>query len=255
MLADVHYNERLHYVHDISNKVSFFINTITYKPRHWWDAFRHNYFSISNLQQENSRLREESLQQQGELHKLAALEIENDQLRAITQAAPKGKIGYVVAAISNVTMDPYSKQIIIDQGSSNGIVEGQVVADATGIVGSVVQVAERSSKVLLLTDPSHAIPVESLRSGVRSLLSGSNNGDYAILKHLPNTVDIKVGDILVTSGLGGKYPFGYPVGKVIEVDNGVSQPFAKIKIQPTADLAKGRFVLVLQKMESKQDAS
>jgi len=203
--------------------------------------------SIEKLQRENGRLRQENLRFQGELYKLGSLEIENEQLRQLLNSAPKEKDDFIVANIAAVNIEPYQRQLILDKGLSDSIIKGQVVTDASGVVGSVIQTTTDASRILLLTDVNHAIPVESLRSGVRSILVGASNDDFVMLQHLPNTTDIKEGDIFVTSGIGGKYPFGYPVAKVTYVEQDPANPFSIVKLKPLANLGTNRQVLVLRR--------
>jgi|SaaInlStandDraft_7_1057024.scaffolds.fasta_scaffold02384_9 rod shape-determining protein MreC len=247
MIADVHYSERMSSWHQLGDRLNFWVHKIIYNPKFYIQDVISSLSSIEKLQRENGRLRQENLRFQGELYKLGSLEIENEQLRQLLNSAPKEKDDFIVANIAAVNIEPYQRQLILDKGLSDSIIKGQVVTDASGVVGSVIQTTTDASRILLLTDVNHAIPVESLRSGVRSILVGASNDDFVMLQHLPNTTDIKEGDIFVTSGIGGKYPFGYPVAKVTYVEQDPANPFSIVKLKPLANLGTNRQVLVLRR--------
>jgi rod shape-determining protein MreC len=141
--------------------------------------------------------------------------------------------------------DPYSDQVVIDKGSDNGVYEGQPVISDKGVVGQVVAVAKVTSRVLLICDASHALPIQVLRNDIRVIAAGSGCTDDLQLEHLPNNTDIRVGDVLVTSGLGGRFPEGYPVAVVssVKVDN--QRAYTVIQARPTAGLQRLRYLLLL----------
>lgn len=141
--------------------------------------------------------------------------------------------------------DPYSDQVVIDKGSDNGVYEGQPVISDKGVVGQVVAVAKVTSRVLLICDASHALPIRVLRNDIRVIAAGSGCADDLQLEHLPNNTDIRVGDVLVTSGLGGRFPEGYPVAVVssVKVDN--QRAYTVIQARPTAGLQRLRYLLLL----------
>lgn len=246
MIMDTHYKEKTSSYHIIGDKINMSIHQVIYLPKLYTKKVIETFASIDKLQQENSRLRRENLRFQGDLYKLGALEIENEQLRQLLNAAPKKKNDFVVANIAAINIEPYKRQLLLDKGDDDDVRKGQIVSDARGIVGSVVQVTDDFSRVLLITDVNHAVPVESLRSGFRSILIGASNDDYVVLQHVPTTADVKEGDIFVTSGIGGKYPFGYPVGEVVNVESNPYNPFISVKLKPLANLGTNRQVLVLR---------
>jgi rod shape-determining protein MreC len=150
-----------------------------------------------------------------------------------------------VARILSVDSDPFVYQVVIDKGVEHHVYEGQPVVNDQGVIGQVVSVGKTSSRVLLITDISHALPVRVLRNDLRAIASGTGNINELTLKNLPRNVDIKDGDILVTSGMGGHFPEGYPVAKVTRFANEEQSPFAEIKAEPLATLDRLRYVLLL----------
>ena len=149
----------------------------------------------------------------------------------------------MVTQVISTGSDPYSDQVVIDKGSDNGVYEGQPVISDKGVVGQVVAVAKVTSRVLLICDASHALPIQVLRNDIRVIAAGSGCADDLQLEHLPNNTDIRVGDVLVTSGLGGRFPEGYPVAVVssVKVDN--QRAYTVIQARPTAGLQ--RYLLLL----------
>ena len=155
----------------------------------------------------------------------------------------------MVAEVLSVDSDPYSDQIVINRGAGDGVYEGQPVLDALGIVGQILHVGQASSRVILITDISHAVPVRVQRNGLRLLASGSGQIDRLNHNFVPQSADIKIGDLLVTSGLGGKYPEGYPVAKVSFVNNNESREFVQIFSTPVAQIDRLRYLLLLSEKE------
>lgn len=151
----------------------------------------------------------------------------------------------MVTRVISTGSDPYSDQVVIDKGSDNGVYEGQPVISDKGVVGRVVAVAKVTSRVLLICDASHALPIRVLRNDIRVIAAGSGCADDLQLEHLPNNTDIRVGDVLVTSGLGGRFPEGYPVAVVssVKVDN--QRAYTVIQARPTAGLQRLRYLLLL----------
>jgi len=197
------------------------------------------------LQAENRRLREENLRAHAELQKLEALRAENLRLRNLLDASYKVGDRILIAELSAVDLDPYRQQVVIDKGSSSGVFIGQPVLDANAVMGQVIQTTPFSSTVLLITDPSHSIPVQVLRNGLRTIALGTGRINQLSLPYLPTNSDIQVGDQLVTSGLGGKFPAGYPVATVTRINRSPDNAFAEIIATPTAHLDRSREVLLV----------
>ncbi len=151
----------------------------------------------------------------------------------------------MVTQVISTVNDPYSDQVVIDKGSVNGVYEGQPVISDKGVVGQVVAVAKMTSRVLLICDATHALPIQVLRNDIRVIAAGNGCTDDLQLEHLPANTDIRVGDVLVTSGLGGRFPEGYPVGVVSSVKLDTQRAYTVIQARPTAGLQRLRYLLLL----------
>lgn len=198
------------------------------------------------LQVENTNLQSQQLFLEAKLQRLDALESENRQLSQLLSASEHLKKQRLeLARLLLVNADPLLNEVILNKGQSSGVYVGQPVIDADGILGQVVSVDSLSSRVLLITDFRSAIPVQDVRSDARGILVGRGRLAKLLLKDIPGTVDIKVNDLLVTSGLGGHYPPGYPVGLVSSIDTNVATQFASIQVEPSAQLNRNRPVLLL----------
>ncbi len=198
------------------------------------------------LMQENIDLKQTQLLLSIRLQRLLALETENKRLRLLLDsAAVTKKERVLVAEILKVELDPFSHRVTLNKGYKHDVYAGQPVVDAYGIMGQVIEVGFFDSVALLITDMNHAIPVQSNRSGARAVATGSGNYHELILTHVTTTADIKVGDLLVTSGLGGNFPQGYPVAFVEAVEAAPGETFAKVIAKPVAQLDKTREVLLL----------
>jgi rod shape-determining protein MreC len=201
------------------------------------------------LMTENKAYREKELIYSEQEKQLAIIKQENERLRLLLSSPVRGDIKKMVATILSVDSDPYSQQVVINRGASDGVYEGQPILDAEGIVGQVLLVGARSSRVILITDLTVAVPVRVQRNGIRLTASGSGRIDRLIHNHVSHSADIKEGDLLVTSGLGGKYPEGYPVAKVVYIKTDESREFATIHSQPVAKIDRLRYLLLLSKDE------
>lgn len=199
---------------------------------------------------ENARLRENQFRLATKLEKFADLEAENRRLRSLLDSSAKVGERVLVAELLSVDMDPYSRRIVLNKGSTHGVEAGQSLIDSNGVLGQVVHVAPFSSNALLITDPSHALPVQNHRNGLRSLAVGTGPLNQLELAHLPNNADVRIGDTLVTSGLGGRFPAGYPVGRVISIERNRGRPFATVMVQPSARLERNREVLLVWPAQS-----
>lgn len=198
-----------------------------------------------HLKSDNSTLREENLKLLARLQKLEALEAENFRLRDLLESSFKVGDRVLVAELSAVDLDPYKQQVVIDKGATSNVTEGQPVLDAHAVMGQVVHVNPFTSTVLLITDASHALPVQVLRNGLRTIAVGTGRINQLDLPYLPNDSDIREDDLLVTSGLGGKFPPGYPVARVSQVLRTPDQPFARVLAEPRAHLDRSREVLLV----------
>lgn len=214
-------------------------------PRTVLDSVSDNFVDTGKLQIENKVLREQLREKNADLLLLDQLKVENQRLRLLLNSPLRTdeykKIGEVLTAETDV----YRQQIVINQGENDGAYVGQPVIDEKGVIGQIISVGAETSRVLLLTDVSHAIPVQVLRNDVRVIASGTGHSDELTLENVPRSVDIEKGDLLVTSGLGGRFPEGYPVAVVESVSKDGSRYFAMIKARPLASIERLRYVLLL----------
>jgi rod shape-determining protein MreC len=199
----------------------------------------------SRLSQENAQLRKENLKLLAKQQKFEAIQAENARLRDLLNSSFKVSDRVLIAELYSVDLDPYTQQVVIDKGSLSGVFEGQPALDAEAVMGQVVHVTPYTATVLLVTDASHAVPVQVLRNGLRTIAVGTGQINQLDLPYLPNDSDIQEGDLLVTSGLGGKFPPGYPVARVAEVLRAPDLPFAEVIAEPLAHLDRTREVLLV----------
>lgn len=201
--------------------------------------------SQQQLLEENRRLTNRVVQMSERLQRFEILQSENAQLRKLLDGPVKTGMRKMVAELMAVDNNPFSHQVLVNKGAIDGVFEGQSVLDDRGIVGQVMEVGSTNSRVLLISDLTHAIPVRSLRNNIRFIASGSGSLEELYLEHVPHSVDVKVGDLLVSSGLGDVFPEGYPVARVKTVVRDESRPFARVTAQPLARLDRLRYMLLL----------
>ena len=166
-------------------------------------------------------------------------------MRELLESSARIPDHVLVAELLAVDMAPFTRRIVINRGIKDGVVEGQSLLDANGIMGQVVHVGPMSSTALLITDPSHALPVQVNRTGFRAIAVGTGASDQLELTHVTNDVDLRVGDTIVTSGMGGRFPPGYPVGRIVSLRRDRGEPFASVQIRPSARLERNREVLLV----------
>nr|WP_233710125.1 rod shape-determining protein MreC [Aestuariicella albida] len=201
--------------------------------------------SRNELQRENQELKAELLIHKRRLQRMAALAAENVRLRHLLNSAETVKDRVLVAELIGVSPDPLTHRVIVNKGREDGVYLGQPLLDAHGLMGQVVEVNEFSSQILLITDATHALPVQINRNGVRAVAEGTGDLYRLKLRHLANTVDVREGDLLVSSGLGQRFPVGYPVAKVTSVVHDPGEPFARVEARPEAQLNRSRHVLLV----------
>lgn len=199
----------------------------------------------AHLRAENSGLEQERLELRLRLQKLEALEAENQRLRELMGSARELGEDVLVAELLRVDLDPFRHRVLLDKGAGDGLTDGQPVIDADGVFGQVVHAGPLTADVVLITDPSHALPVEVNRNGLRTIAVGTGEIDRLSLPYLPNSADLIEGDLLVTSGLGGRFPRGYPVARIARVERDPSRAFALVDAVPTAALNRSREVLLV----------
>jgi len=204
------------------------------------------------LQGENTTLREANLVLKARLQKLEALEAENLRLRNLLDSSIKVGERVLIGELISVDLDPYTQQLTINKGSTSGVYEGQPVLDAEAVMGQVVHATPFTSRVLLVTDTSHAIPVQVQRNGLRTIAVGTGRANQLELPYLPINADVREGDLLVTSGLGGTFPPGYPVAKVSTISRQSGEAFPHVLATPQAHLDRVKEVLLVWTMSPLQ---
>ncbi len=207
------------------------------------------------LLQENARLKREHLIISSKLQRFSILQAENQRLRKLLESSAHLHERVLVAELLAVELEPFRRQVVINKGSRDGVYNGQPVVDAGGIMGQVVHVGPFSSNVLLITDPSHALPVQVNRNGLRAIAVGTGQDTVLQLEHLPNNADIRKGDLIVSSGLGRRFPRGYPVGVVSSVTLQAGKPFAKVDVTPSSKPGQSREVLLVWPHENMNEPS
>ncbi|EKO3905739.1 rod shape-determining protein MreC [Vibrio fluvialis] len=221
-------------------------------PRSMFDGFYENFNSRQQLMESNRALKRDVLTLKSDLILLDQYREENQRLRKLLGSSFVRDEKKVVTEVMAVDTSPYRHQVVIDKGRVDGVYEGQPVINEKGIVGQVTFVAAHNSRVLLLIDPNNAIPVQNIRNDIRVIASGNGQTDEIQLEHIATSTDIEVGDLLVTSGLGGVYPEGYPVAYVSEVDKDTRREFASIKAKPVVDFDRLRYLLLIWPNEDRQ---
>lgn len=199
----------------------------------------------ADLAQQNQQLRTENLVLKAQLQQLADLTAENAQLRDLLGAAPRAKLRLLMTELIGVSADPMRHQIRIDRGSRDAVFVGQPVIDAMGLMGQVVEVREDSAEVLLISDERHAVPVMVLGTEVRAIAEGTGDYHRLRLRHVQPTLDVAMNDLLVTSGLGGRFPPGYAVGRVTGIAHQRGQAFMEVSVEPAARLDRSRHLLLV----------
>lgn len=197
------------------------------------------------IMEENARLREEHQLLNSKLQRFVVLEEENKRLRQLLGSSIEFKERVLIAELLAVELEPFRHLIEINKGTRDGVYDGQPVVDANGIIGQVFHVGTFSSKVLLITDPSHALPVQVNRNGLRAIATGTGQHNTVLLEYLPTNADINVGDLIISSGLGRRFPRGYPVGTIATIISEPGGAFAKVSVTPSASLSQSREVLLV----------
>ncbi|MGB1279807.1 MAG: rod shape-determining protein MreC [Vibrio cyclitrophicus] len=221
-------------------------------PRTMFDGVYDRFSTRKGLIESNHNIKREVLHLKSELILLEQYQEENKRLRKLLGSPFIRDEKKVVTEVMAVDTSPYRHQVVIDKGQIDGVYEGQPVINEKGIVGQVTFVAAHNSRVLLLIDANNAIPVQVIRNDIRVIASGNGMIDEIQLEHIPTSTDIQEEDLLVTSGLGGVYPEGYPVAYVSSVDYDPKREFAVIKAEPVVEFDKLRYLLLVWPDENKQ---
>jgi rod shape-determining protein MreC len=197
------------------------------------------------LTSQNQRLREDLLLANAKLNRMAAVAEQNERLRRLLDTQHSLKLNVQLARVIGVDLGAYRYQLTLNMGSRDGVEPGQPVIDAHGVMGQVKAVLPHTAVVMLITDPSHAIPVTIARTGLRTVAYGSRDGDQLSLPNLPLAADVRAGDKLLTSGIGGRFPPGFPVGRIESVAPAATGMFQVALATPAADLDRSTDVLLL----------
>lgn len=197
------------------------------------------------LLEENRELKAQALVLAERSQTMASVLAENVRLRELLNAAQRSELAYITGELIGINYDPFSQQVVINRGRQEGAYVGQPVVDAAGVMGQLISVSPFTSRLLLISDTNHAIPVQVNRNGLRFIAQGTGRADQLRLTHVPETADLRQGDLLVTSGLGGRFPFGYPVATIEEISHQRGEPFMDVTARPLAQLDRSRYVLLL----------
>jgi len=221
------------------------IRVIVDLPFSAWDSLRATMAERGELMTENERLKRAQLDASFRLQRLAALEVENQRLRELLDSTAQLGHRALVAEVLAIDLDPYRQRFNLNRGLADGVYVGQALVDANGVVGQIVNVGPMTAEAVLITDADHAVPVTVNRNGLRTIVIGTGDSSRLRLPYLTNSADIKVDDLLVSSGLGGVFPSGYPVGRVVEVRVRPGQSFAEVIAAPVAALDRDQEVLLV----------
>ena len=213
-------------------------------------ALRDSAATRGQLLEENRRLRNDLLVANARLTRLQTAALDNAQLRELLNVAERSGLDVQLAPILDIDLDPVRQRLVLAAGSREGVHVGQAVIDAGGLMGQVIEVTPLNSTVLLLTDPDHAVPVNVARNGVRLIVYG--RGDKLELRDIPLSAGVEVGDEIVTSGLGGRFPAGFPVGTITALRPDDTHAFLVGDLEPAAKLDRGRDVLLLREGQALQ---
>ncbi|MBL8253250.1 MAG: rod shape-determining protein MreC [Candidatus Competibacter sp.] len=251
-------DHRYHYLnvlHDVLSTAAYPVHYLVRLPTATKSWLTENLAGRGALLEENARLREKQLFLNVQLQKLTVLEAENRRLRSLLESAVNTPEHVLIAEMLVVDFDLYRHRILLNRGRQHGVYVGEPVLDQYGIVGQIVQADPFTSTAIFITDVNHALPIEIARTGVRTLALGTGDFQELKLPHIPNNGDVKVGDVLITSGLGGRFPHGYPVGTVTKVEFDPGSPFANITAKPFAQLDRIREVMLLENEPSRVEGA
>jgi len=223
--------------------VAYPVQIAVASPFEGWHWFRDSVTTRDALRADKTKLEAELRVAQFRLQRYEALEAETVRLRALRDSTASVTERFVIGDIMNVDLDAFRERVLVDKGAGDGIYVGQAVLDSGGVFGQVARVGQLTSEVILVSDPAHAIPVQINRNGLRTVAVGTGDINRLKLPYLPTSADVVAGDLLVTSGLGGGFPAGYPVGTIAEVKRDPAQSLADVDVKPAAALDRSRELL------------
>lgn len=220
----------------------------------WWIASapmrlfrggREEFALRSQLQADNLQRRKDLEIAIARIHQLKAVADENQRLRQLLGGTRGYSLNVQMVSILDIDLDPFRQRLVLDAGSEDGVVMGQALIDSGGVLGQVVEVGKNRSTALLVTDPDHAVPVQVARSGLRAIAYGTGQSDRLVLPNIPQSADVRRGDVLITSGIGGRFPAGFPVGTITGVQPDKLRLFVTADATPAAHLDRGNEVLLI----------
>ena len=223
--------------------VAYPVQIAVASPFEGWHWFRDNITTRDALRADKTKLEAELRVAQFRLQRYEALEAETQRLRALRENTAGVTDRFVIGDVMNVDLDAFRERVLVDKGASDGVYVGQAVLDSGGVFGQVARVGQMTSEVILVSDAAHAIPVQINRNGLRTVAVGTGDTNRLKLPYLPTSADVVAGDLLVTSGLGGGFPAGYPVGTIAEVKRDPAQSLADVDVKPAAALDRSRELL------------
>ena len=237
-----HYLEQVRYV---LQGAAYPIQLAVSSPPAAWRWIKDSFETRQALQAENTRLRNEQRDLELRAMRYEALARENGELRGLRAALPPVADRWLAAEIVTLQVNGLRQRLLLNRGQSNGVFKGQAVLDDKGLIGQTMHVGPWSAEVILITDPEHAVPVRIERTGMHTIAVGAGDTASLSLPYLPANADIKSGDLLVTSGLGGVFPEGYPVARVTEVHRDAVQPLAQVRAAPLAHIDTDSEVMLI----------
>lgn len=243
MVAD-HRQHHLAMVRDWASAAVYPFQWAVQAPVQAWDAMRESFATRARIEADNVRLASDNLVLRLRLMRFEALEQENQRLRAMRESSTRVVQRTLVAEIVRVDLDTFRQRVLVNKGTRDGVFRGQAALDANGIFGQVTRAGPLSAEIILITDSEHAIPVQVNRTGARTVAYGMGRSGLLSLPYLPQNSDVVAGDLLVSSGLGGVYPPGYPVATVSEVERNPAQPLLAVEAVPLAALDRDPEVLL-----------
>src|ERR1700730_8312994 len=236
------YLEQIRYALNIA---AYPVQLLVSSPSTAWRWVQESVATRDALRADNERLLTRNRELELRSMRYEALAHENDQLRGLKDALPPVAERWLVAEVVDIQLNSLRQRVLVNRGTRNGVFKGQAVLDDKGLLGQTTHVGPWSAEVILITDPEHAVPVQIERTGLRTIAVGTGDTASLALPYLPANADVKTGDLLMTSGLGGVFPAGYPVGRVVEVHRDAVQPLAQVRAEPFASMNIDREVMLV----------
>ena len=244
MVAD-HRQHHLAVIRDWMSAAVYPFQWAVQAPLVAWTATRESFASRSRIEADNVKLAADNFVLRLKLMRFDSLEQENQRLRAARESSARVVQRTLVAEIVRVDLDPFRQRVLVNKGSRDGVFRGQAALDANGIFGQVTRAGPVSAEVILISDPEHAVPVQVNRTGARTIALGTGRSGLLSLPYLPQNADVVAGDLLVSSGLGGVYPPGYPVARITAVNRDPGRPLLVVEAEPLAALDRDPEILLV----------